>query len=227
MEEAEKVRLYDMKMLQSGTRIAIPSIMQQSIVSIGMLLVQSVVNGFGSSVLAGYSAGTRVESICIVPMIAVGNAVSTFTAQNLGAGKPERAKQGYRAAYGIIIGFDVLIFLVVKLFHNEIISAFIESGGGEAFDVGNAYATFICWFFVLIGLKAITDGVLRGAGDVGVYMIANLVNLLIRVVVANVCAPIWGVQAVWYAIPMGWAANYMISFVWYLTGRWSRKNLVS
>ncbi len=103
-------------------RIAIPSILQQSIVSIGMLLVQSVVNGFGSSVLAGYSAGTRIESICIVPMISTGNAVSTFTAQNMGARKPERVKAGYRAAWGIVAGFGVVILLILSLSGRSVIS---------------------------------------------------------------------------------------------------------
>ena len=79
-------------------KIAIPSILQQSIVSIGMLLVQSVVNGFGSSVLAGYGRRTRIESICIVPMISTGMPLSTFTAQNMGAGKTGEGTQGYRAA---------------------------------------------------------------------------------------------------------------------------------
>lgn len=226
VNEEERTAVYDVQMFCRGTRIAIPSIVQQSIVSIGMLLVQSVVNGFGSSVLAGYSAGSRVESICIVPMIATGNAVSTFTAQNLGAGQPERAKQGYRAAYKIVLSVAVVICVVINLFHNKIIQAFIESGGGRAFETGNSYIMFLGWFFVLIGLKAATDGVLRGAGDVGMYMTANLVNLGIRVAVANLLAPVWGVQAVWYAVPMGWLANYLISFFWYLTGRWSKKRLI-
>ena len=90
----EKQQIYDFSMLGNMIKVALPSMLQQSIVSIGMLLVQSVVNGFGSSVLAGYTSGMRIESICIVPMIATGNAVSTFTAQNLGAGQPERVKKG-------------------------------------------------------------------------------------------------------------------------------------
>ncbi|RGZ01496.1 MATE family efflux transporter [Clostridium sp. AM58-1XD] len=227
--EARKgaVKLFDPSMLWTGTQIAVPSIIQQSIVSIGMLLVQSVVNGFGSSVLAGYSAGMRVESICIVPMIATGNAMSTFTAQNLGAKQADRVKKGYVSAYGLIISFAVIIWLILKLFHNEIISAFMDTdAAAAAFGTGNAYLTFICWFFVLIGFKAITDGVLRGAGDVGVYMAANLVNLGIRVFVANHFAAAWGVAAVWYAVPMGWGMNYLISFAWFLTGRWSRKRLI-
>ena len=117
-----KVQRFRSDMFVTGVKVAIPSIVQQSIVSIGMLLTQSAVNQFGSSALAGYSAGTRLESLCIVPMIATGNAMSTFTAQNLGAGRPERVRQGYRAAYGIIIGFGVLLIAVSQLFYAPILS---------------------------------------------------------------------------------------------------------
>ena len=226
-KEYEKVRLYDTDMLLRGTRIAVPSIIQQSIVSIGMLLVQSVVNSFGSSVLAGYSAGTRIESICIVPMIATGNAVSTFTAQNLGAKQSERVKKGYHAGLCMIAVFAVIIWAVLGLFHTGMIQIFMEEDAGiQALQTGNGYLTFIGWFFVLIGAKAVTDGVLRGAGDVSVYMIANLVNLGIRVLVANLLAPIVGVRAVWWAVPIGWGANFLISFVRYKTGKWSRKQVI-
>ena len=226
--EAEgKIAKYDTGILASMVRIAIPSIVQQSIVSIGMLLVQSVVNGFGSSVLAGYSAGTRIESICIVPMISTGNAVSTFTAQNMGARKPERVKAGYRAAWGIVAGFGVLILLILSAFGRPIIGAFLDTGGeGLAFETGYGYLSFLKFFFVCIGVKAISDGVLRGAGDVVVFTCANLINLTIRVAGAFLLAPIVGVAAVWYAVPVGWTVNFLISFVRYLTGKWGRRNLV-
>lgn len=226
-ETEERAKLYDVEMLVRGTKIAIPSIVQQSIVSIGMLLVQSVVNGFGSSVLAGYSAGMRIESICIVPMIATGNAVSTFTAQNLGAGQPERVKKGYHAGLAMIAVFAVIICIILQVFHGSIIDAFLKGDGGpDAYQTGNDYLTFIGWFFALIGVKACTDGVLRGAGDVNVYMAANLVNLAFRVSFANLCAPIFGVQAVWWAVPIGWGVNFLLSFIWYRTGRWSRKRVI-
>lgn len=219
--------LFDGGMLAKMIKVAIPTMLQQSIVSIGMLLVQSVVNGFGSSVLAGYTAGTRIESICIVPMIAMGNAVSTFTAQNMGAGKPERVKRGYRVAYGIVFAFAVLICAVLLLFKRQIIGVFMDGEvNSPAYSTGVSYLSFIAFFFVFIGLKATTDGVLRGSGDVVIFTAANLVNLTIRVAVANLCAPVWGVAAVWYAVPMGWTANYIISFCRYLSGKWSEKRLI-
>lgn len=222
-----KRKLFDVPILGNMVKVAIPSIIQQSIVSVGMLLVQSVVNGFGSSVLAGYTGGMRLESICVVPMISMGNAVSTFTAQNIGAEKIERVKQGYRASYFIVGAFAVVICAVLLIFKNPLILMFLEeNAGGKAFDTGVSYLSFIAYFFVFLGLKASTDGVLRGAGDVLVFTAANLVNLAIRVSFAFVMAPVLGVQAVWFAVPIGWAVNYILSGLRYLTGRWSRKKLV-
>lgn len=226
-KESGGQKFFDARMLGNMIKVAIPSMLQQSIVSIGMLLVQSVVNGYGSSVLAGYTAGTRIESICIVPMIASGNAVSTFTAQNLGAGRPERVKKGYLAAVRMVVAFAVILCVILTFFHGSIINAFLEEGSeAVAFETGNSYLSFIAFFFVCIGFKAVTDGVLRGAGDVVVFTLANLINLGIRVTVAFALSPIWGVQAVWIAVPMGWTTNFVLSFVRYLSGKWSRKKLI-
>lgn len=222
-----KARLFDPAMFVKGTKIAIPSIIQQSIVSIGMLLTQSAVNQFGSSALAGYSAGTRLESLCIVPMIATGNAMSTFTAQNLGAKKEERVREGYRAAYLIVIAFGLLLIVISQLCYSPILSLFADQGESPvAFQTGTAYFRFCGCFFAFLGFKAITDGILRGAGDTKVYMAANLINLAIRVSVARLASPVFGIQVIWYAVPLGWFVNYMISYLWYRTGNWKRQRIV-
>lgn len=223
----EKIQIFNRNMFLTGTKIAIPSIIQQSIVSIGMLLTQSAVNRFGSSALAGFSAGSRLESLCIVPMIATGNAMSTFTAQNLGAGQTERIKKGYRSAYIIITAFGAALILISQLFYEPVISAFVDKKSSlQAFETGVSYFRFTGLFFSFLGFKAITDGILRGSGDVKVYMLANLINLTIRVAVAQLCSPVWGIEFVWYAVPMGWAVNYLISLFWYRTGNWKKNILV-
>lgn len=225
--EDERFRFYDTAMVLNMVKVALPSTLQQSIVHIGMLLVQSVVNGFGSSVLAGYSAATRIESISIVPMLAIGNAMSTFTAQNMGAGQPERVKKGYWSCYYMVAASALIIFLLMQFFGDSFLGAFLDpESGNRAFQTGIGYVKFISFFYIFIGLKSTTDGLLRGAGDVVVFTLANLVNLAIRVSVANLLAPVWGVQAVWFAIPMGWSTNYIISFLRYLTGRWKQVRLI-
>ncbi|MGI6255959.1 MAG: MATE family efflux transporter, partial [Acutalibacter sp.] len=147
--------LFDWKELKNMGRVALPSILQQSTVSIGMMLVQSVVNSFGSQMLAGYSAAMRIESVCIVPMSAMGNAISSYTAQNVGANKPERVKSGYRASYGIVFAIAAVICLVVQLLARPLISLFLEDGSSAAFETGIQCTRFMAWFYVLIGLKMI------------------------------------------------------------------------
>ena len=160
-------------------------------------------------------------------MIALGNAVSTFTAQNIGAGKMERVKSGYRASYFIVAGFALLLCVVLLGFKTQLIRMFLDNdSGAKAFQTGVSYLSFIAYFFAFIGLKASTDGVLKGAGDVFVFTSANLVNLTIRVSLSFLLAPVIGVAAVWYAVPIGWSVNYLISFIRFLSGKWCKKKLV-
>ena len=116
--------------------------------------------------------------------------------------------------------------VLYQLFGGVFVSLFLEDGSGEAYAVGLEYVHFLAFFYSFIGLKSTTDGLLRGAGDVAAFTIANLVNLSIRVIVTNVFAPIYGIQVAWMAVPLGWAANYLISFSWYLTGKWKKVRVI-
>lgn len=134
-----KTGIFSHTELLQMTRIALPSILQQSTVSIGMMLVQSVVNSFGSEALAGFSAAMRVESICIVPMAAFGNALSSYTAQNLGAGQEERVVKGYHATNRMVLCSAVLICVCVELLERPLVALFLGADGTEtAFSVGEA-----------------------------------------------------------------------------------------
>lgn len=248
------VAIFSFIELNAITRIALPSIFQQATVSIGAMLVQSVINPFGSQVLAGYSAASRVESFCIVPMSALGQAMSAYTSQNLGAaGKaivsteplsqahdtaqknlssPEadaetslhyikRVRQGYRAALALTGCFAVLLCIFLLLSARPLIASFLGPGGTNlALETGVQYLHFINFFFALIGLKMCTDGVLRGAADMGMFTLANLANLTFRVLFAALLAPRFGAAFVWYAIPLGWLLNSLISGYEYRSGRW-------
>ena len=159
-------------------------------------------------------------------MLTMGNAMSTFTAQNIGAGQLSRVKEGYKMCYATVLTVGVGLGILYQLFGGAFVSLFLEEKTSEAYSVGLAYVHFLAFFYSFIGLKATTDGLLRGAGDVAAFTAANLVNLSIRVIVTNVFAPIYGIQVAWMAVPMGWAANYLISFGWYLTGKWKRVKVI-
>lgn len=222
---SETAKMFDRAELLPMARISLPSILQQSTVSIGMMLVQSVVNSFGSEALAGFSAAMRIESICIVPMVGIGNAVSSYTAQNLGAGKQKRVVEGYHAANVLVIACAVVILLLVSLFGDSMIGLFLgDDGTALAASTGREYIDFMGFFFCLIGFKMAVDGLLRGAGDMTMFTVANLVNLSIRVIIAMAFAPRYGINFVWYAVPVGWFVNWAISYAEYRTGRWRRKS---
>ena len=213
--------IFEAEELLPMAKIALPSILQQSTVSIGMMLVQSVVNSFGAESLAGFSAGMRLESICIVPMAAVGNAISSYTAQNIGAGQLKRVSKGYVQANKMVIFFGVVICVILELFPTQFITLFLGADGSQvAIATGYGYLVFMGFFFFMIGFKMAADGVLRGAGDMKLFTIANLVNLSIRVIMAMTLAPRFGIAWVWYAVPIGWTANFVISYLEYRTGKW-------
>lgn len=219
----EKSRIYNVSELRKMTKIALPSILQQSTVSIGMMLVQSVVNSFGEEALAGFSAAMRVESICVVPMAAIGNSISSYTAQNIGAKKLDRIPLGYKSGNLLVICYAIIICLALELFNTPIIKLFLgDDGTAIAMATGINYLRFMGWFFALIGFKMASDGLLRGAGDMKMFTVANLGNLAFRVIFATTLAPRFGIAFVWYAVPIGWLINYVISFAEYRTGKWRR-----
>lgn len=221
--EQGKVRMYDTGELRNITRIALPSILQQSTVSIGMMLVQSIVNSFGSQALAGFSAAMRIESICVVPMLGIGTALASFTAQNIGAGKLERVSMGYKVANQMVLISAIVILLVLELFNYSIIAFFLgDTGTTVAYDTGRGYLIFVGLFFALLGWKMAVDAILQGSGDMKMFTIANLVNLSLRVIIPLFFAQQYGIQVVWYAIPLGWFANWAISYSQYRTGKWQR-----
>lgn len=216
-------RIFAKEEIRPMFRIALPSILQQSTVSIGMMLVQSVVNSFGTETLAGFSAAMRIEAICVVPMAGIGNAVSSYTAQNIGAKQEKRVTEGYHVANRLVILFALIILLILELFNRPIIAMFLGDDGTDvAMATGCGYLTFMGYFFCLIGFKMAVDGLLRGAGDMKIFTIANLVNLAIRVAVAKIFAPHYGIAMVWYAVPIGWFVNWLISFLQYCTGKWKK-----
>ena len=214
---------FDRQELYSMLQIAVPSVLQQSTVSIGMMIVQAVVNPFGTQALAGYSATMRVENVFSLIFVSIGNAVSPYVSQNLGAKKIERIKKGYHAALVLDVCFAVLAFIVIKTLHTQISSLFLgKDGTALAYQVSEGYMRWLGYFFIFMGIKMATDGVLRGLGIMRPFLIANMVNLTIRLSVALICAPRFGIVFVWLAVPAGWFANFLISYA-ALRRSWSKR----
>ena len=197
-------QIFSWPVLRKILAFAVPSIIQQSTVSIGMMLVQSVVNIFGPDAL--------IENLIAVIWVSIGNAVSPFTAQNYGARRNDRIPQGYHAALLLDLIFAAAVFLLVVPPAHRIAALFLgDSGTTEAYTVAVSYMRWIGVFCFFLGAKMATDGVLKGIGSMKIFMIANLCNLAIRVSVAMILAPRFGISFVWYPVPVGWITNILIS----------------
>ena len=151
---------------------------------------------------AGYTATMRVENVFSLIFVSIGNAVSPYVSQNLGAKKIDRIKKGYHAALVLDLCFAVLAFLVIETLHTQISSLFLgKDGTAFAYQVSGDYMRWIGYFFIFMGIKMATDGVLRGLGIMRPFLVANIVNLAIRLSVALICAPRFGIAFVWLAVP--------------------------
>ena len=215
--KTSEIKIFDKKELGLLSALALPSILQQSTITIGQLLVQSVVNSFGVEILAGFSAAMRVESLIIVPITSLGNAVSSYTSQNVGAEKLDRLGQGLRASLMMVGIYSLMVLGILKINSSNIIAFFMnEKSSSLAIETSKAYLDFISFFFILVGSKYCVDGVLRGIGDVRVFTFANIVNLFIRVSLSMTLAHKIGIGIVWYSVPIGWLANLIISTGYYI-----------
>lgn len=222
-----KIKTFDIKVLRNMLKIAFPSILQQSIVSFGNLFVQALVNSYGAVVIAGYAAATKIDSITILPMSNMSNAVSTFTGQNIGAHKIERIKKGYKAALIMIAVFCAFAAFILFLFGHKLIGLFVDSASNVGvINIGTEYMRIVSIFYFFMGLMVITNGVLRGSGDMRVFLASTATNLSTRVIFAYALAFLIGESAIWWAVPCGWIFASTISVIRYKTGKWKDKSIV-
>ena len=220
VETKEKPALFSGAMLRRISIVAIPSILQQSFVSVGNLCIQGLVNGFGSSAIAGYSAGVKLNTFAITSLTALSNSVSSFTGQNIGAGKMERVRSGFKA--GLVISFAVaLVFMGAYVFCGEnLLLLFMNSTSAEAIEIGKKFLLIVSLFYLFLALKLAADGVLRGAGAMVYFMITTFLDLILRVVLAFILVHPFGITGIWLSWPFGWIISSTLSLAFYLLGVW-------
>lgn len=218
---------FDAQLLQSMIKVAIPTVVQQSIVSVGMLLIQSAVNRFGSTFLAGYTAATKIDGIAIVPMVAVGNATSTYVAQNMGAKKTERIPMGYRICLVMAAGIGLIIAIVLHFTGEGFVGLFMNAdSSAEAISVGTSYLSTVSLFYFVMGSMNVSNGVLRGAADMGWFLSSSVCNLLTRVTLTYALADVTQGMIIMWANPVGWAVGLAIALIRYFQGGWKEKEII-
>ena len=209
-------RLFSMRSLLNIIKVAVPSILQQSFVSVGNMFIQTLVNGFSSSVIAGYSAAIKLNTFAVTSCSTVGNAVSGFTAQNLGAGKPERVRRGFRAGavFGSFVAF--LFFALFFFFGDNLLALFMNEESTQlAADTGMNFIKIVSPFYFFVCIKLVSDGVLRGSESMGSFMAATFTDLILRVILANIFVNFRAETGIWLAWPVSWIIATAMSYFFY------------
>ena len=219
-----KAAIFSFKLLGKLAIIAIPSILQQSFISVGNIIIQGVINSFGSSVIAGYSAAVKLNNLVITSFTTLGNGISNYTAQNLGADKPERIKSGFRAGVKMVWSISVPLALLYFFCGKFLVGIFLDNPTGEAMQTGIQFLHIVAPFYLIASLKLTADGVLRGAGMMNKFMAATFTDLILRVVLAKILSGILGSVGIWISWPIGWTVATAMSLIFYRTGKWFRQN---
>ena len=219
----EKTKLFSFAILGKVAVIAVPSILQQSFISVGNIVIQSVINTFGSEVMAGYSAAVKLNNMVVTSLTTLGNGISNYTAQNMGAGKHARVKQGFRAGLAIVWIICVPVCALYLFAGKYLMYAFLDDVSGMALKTGLTFLRVISPFYFVIAAKLVADGVLRGSGMMKQFMIATFTDLILRVVLAEVLAltPL-GTTGIWMAWPCGWCVSAVLSIIFYRGGAWNK-----
>ena len=192
----------DRPLLSRIASVSVLTSVQQSIMNFGIL--QSLVNSFGVATMAAFAAGVKIDSFAYSPAQDFANGFATFVAQNTGAGKPERVKQGIREAALLSLSFCAVVSALVFLFARPLLTLFIDPGEREILAVGVHYLRVEGVFYVGIGLLFLLYAIYRGLERAGMSVVLTVISLGLRVVLAYAFAPHFGVTAIWLAIPIGW-----------------------
>lgn len=223
----EPYEKFSAPMLKQIAIVAIPSILQQCFVSVGNLFVQSLVNSFGSAVIAGYSAAIKLNTFAVTCMTTLSNGLSSFTAQNLGAEKNERVREGFHA--GALLGILVCVpFFLFYFFGSETaMGLFMKAESQGAIGAGITFLRIVTPFYFVVTIKVMCDGVLRGGSAMLYFMTTTFTDLLLRVVLAFVFAKGlgFGATGIWMAWPFGWSLSTLLSFSFYRLKPWEKKKL--
>ena len=224
MEVNEKAPLFDLQLLKQIVVIAIPSTLQQSFISIGNIMIQSIINGFGAPVMAGYSAAVKLNNLVITSFTTLGNGISNYTAQNLGARKLDRVKQGFGVGVKLVWMLSLPLFLLYFFGGNIVLKLFMNTPTELAMQTGIIYLKILSPFYFVVSAKLVADGILRGAGMMKKFMIATFTDLILRVLLAFCFSrTALGATGIWCAWPIGWCVAAALSIGFYYNGPWKRK----
>lgn len=223
IEGKEKAAIFDTQILMQIVEIAIPSTLQQSFISLGNIVIQSIINGFGAPVMAGYSAAVKLNNLVITSFTTLGNGISNYTAQNLGAKKLARIKEGFRVGIKMVWMLSLPLFLLYFFGGSIVLKLFMDQPTELAMQTGLNFLRILSPFYFVVSAKLVADGILRGAGLMSRFMVATFTDLILRVVLAFAFSmTALGATGIWCAWPIGWCVATVVSIWFYRRGPWQQ-----
>ena len=212
---------FSLPMLGRISTIAFPGICQQSFVSVGNLFVQSVINSYGSDVIAGYNVGLKISMFIITCSFSFGNGLGSFAAQNLGAGKIDRVFEGFRAARRMIYIYIVPCVLVCIFGAKILVGLFLQETDAVAVETGVMFLWIVSPCYLILMMKFICDNILKASASMKEFMVTTFSDLIFRVAFAYILAP-FGSNAIWFAWPIGWCVGSFFAVYVYKKKGWMR-----
>ena len=217
-----KIEVFSWDLLKKILTIAIPSVLQQSFISVGNILVQGCINSFGVSVAAGYSAAIKLNNLVITSFTTIGNGISNFSAQNIGAKTWSRVREGFRAGLKLVWTLSLPLCLLYLCLGRYLLLLFMDQSSVKALQTGQQFLWIVSPFYFMISAKLVSDGILRGAGAMKQFMTATFTDLILRVVLAFVLSALMRSEiGIWLSWPIGWCLGTVLSLLFYKKGYWN------
>ena len=217
--------VFDRDIFRKSLRIGIPTGLQHTFVSLGMMALLRIVNGFGTNTIAAYTIAGRIDSFAAMPAMNFSMALSTFVGQNLGANKPERVKSGYRSTLTMTTIISLAVTIVAWFFGRDLMRVFTPDP--EVIQIGYEYLVIVSSFYILFSAMFATNGIMRGAGDTLIPMFITLLSLWVfRIPGSYFLSLRMGTDGIWWGIPLAWFFGWLFSWIYYKTGKWRSKAVV-
>lgn len=191
---------------------------QQSVMNLGILMVQGLVNSFGAPIMAAFAAAVKIDAFAYMPVQDFGNAFSTFTAQNYGAGEKDRLRKGLKDALAVSVLFSLAVSAVVFIFARPLMGLFVDSAETQIIAEGVRYLRIEGAFYFGIGILFLLYGLYRAVGRPGMSVVLTVLSLGTRVVLAYALSaiPALGVVGIWWSVPIGWALADIVGILYYV-----------
>ncbi|MDO5397736.1 MAG: MATE family efflux transporter [bacterium] len=208
-------------------KTGLPAALQSSMIAIGNLGIQRLINSFGTMTVAAYAAAGKVDSIAIMVVVTMGMSLSVFCGQNAGAGRTDRIRSGLYKTLSFVLAYCLVLALIMMFFGRNLLSVFLDANEAEeALNIGEQYLKIIGVAYFMAGVMRCYLNVVHGTGDVNVSMATGLAELAVRIIASYILVIPFGLIGLWIAIPVSWGCGSIIPVVRYYSGKWKAKTLI-